>query len=85
MLSKEPQGLLCSCGTRLVAVKHKVDSIDTKLSGEVNDFFALFLSHAVGQDAEGGDAEVVKVDDVVEAFDEYQAVLLDEFAVAGFF
>ncbi len=36
------------------------------------------------QDADGGDAEVVETDDIVEAFDDDEAVLGDEFTVAGF-
>jgi hypothetical protein len=48
-------------------------------------FFALGFGHVVGHDGEGGNAEVVEVDDVVEAFDEDQTVLSDEFSVAGFF
>jgi len=82
---EEPEGVFGTFGARIVAVEHEIDSIDAELFGEADDFLALSLRHAVGHDGEGGDTEFVKVDDVVEAFDEGQAVLLDEFAVAGFF
>ena len=42
------------------------------------------FGHAVGHDAERGDAEVVEADDIVGAFDEDEAVLGDELAIAGF-
>ena len=70
---------------RIFAIKHQVYSIDARLFSEADDFFTLSLGHAVGHDGEGGDAEGVEIDDVVEAFDEDQTVLLDEFTIAGFF
>ena len=51
---------------------------------EAGDLFALRFCHAVGHDAKGGDAVIVQADDVVEAFHDDEAVLGDEFAVAGF-
>ena len=68
----------------MFAVEHQVDSIESELLGEADDFLALGFGHAVGHDGECGDAEVVEVDDIVEAFDEGEAVLLDELAIAGF-
>ena len=82
---EEPECFFCSFRTWLVAVEHEVHAVDAELFGEADDFLALCLGHAIGHDGKGGDAEGVEVDDVVETFDEDQPVLLDEFAVAGFF
>ena len=84
VFGEEPECLFGALGTRVVTVKHKVYSIDTKLSGEAGDLFSLWFCHAVGHDTEGWNTEIVEVDHVVKTFNEDQAVLLDEFAVARF-
>ena len=81
---EEPKRLFCSLDAGRFAVEHQVDSVDAELFCETDDFLSLSRGHAVGHDGEGWDAEIVEVDDVVEAFDEDQAVLRDEFTVAGF-
>ena len=81
---EEPKGFLGSFRTRLVAVEHQVHAVDTELLGEAGDLFALGVGHRVGHDAKGWNAEIVEADGIVEAFHDDEAVLLDEFAVAGF-
>ena len=82
-LGEEPECFLGSYAGRF-AVEHQVHAIDTELFCEAGDLFALLLGHSVRHDAEGGDTEVVEIDDVVEAFHDDEAVFGDEFAVAGF-
>ena len=66
----------------MFAVEEQRDFAFGKLARPVCDFLDLRFGDAVGHDGHGGDAEVVEVDDVVEAFDDDQAVVLDEVAVA---
>lgn len=85
MFCEKPKCDFRSISSGRFAVKHQIYATHSQLFRKANCLFPLCIRHAVGHDGEGGDTESVKVDDVVEAFDEGQAVLLDELTVAGFF
>ena len=81
---EEPQGFFGTLDSAGFAVEHQVHAIDPELLGETGDLFALRLCHSVRHDAEGGDAEIVEADHVVEALHDDEAVVRDEFTVTGF-
>lgn len=83
-LSEEPESFLGTDSAGVVAVEHEVHAGGFKVLREPDDLLALGIGHPVGHDGEGGDSEGVEVDDIVEAFDEGQALFADELAVAGF-
>ena len=80
---EEPECIFGSLSASVFTVEHEVHAIDAELFCETDHFLALFIGHATGHDGEGRDTETVEVDDVVEAFNEDQSVLLNKFAVVG--
>ena len=82
---EQPKSLFRSVVTSLFAIEEERHLAVGDLLGPASDLFDLMFGDAVGHDRDRWDAEVVEVEDVVEAFYDDDVVTSDRLAVARFF
>ena len=82
-LSKHPEGFFRSFVAFVIRVEHDADATGGFGLGYGDDAGELLVGDVVAHDADAGDTEFAKAEDVPEAFDDQQAVLLQRILQFG--